>query len=196
MKILLSFLFLLGPLLVEEPSVEFAWQLSGRNEDGSDRAIQSRRKVKLKGGDGIRFLFRGIDTERVFLYHQGGDGTLSIFEAQPQANGESAFPEDDQWIFLDRQPATEVFTVVAVLKGDEELLGLHKKHLEAPSEASSKAILDLLAQRKQEASALVVQGEKPLAIAGSLRAVGKTKDLPFREVKVGSFYVKTLKVQH
>jgi hypothetical protein len=193
-------LFLLSSLSLhaESKSIDFSWQLVAQNSDGSERPIHSRRRVKLKGGDGIRFIFENIDKERVFLYHQGQEGTLSIFEPTPDQKGKASFPPEGQWIFLGHQPSEEVFSLVSILPKDKELLTLHEAFRSKPDPQHAKAIFDLLKARKEKGDTLASDGEKPLAIAGSLRSItaNEKNKLPLRKVEKDAFFTQTLKVSH
>jgi Domain of unknown function (DUF4384) len=167
----------------------------------------------LNSGDRVKFFLEPKSEAYFYLFHLDPHGNLSLLfppdlRTAPASPGQPTYvPEGSLWFELDATSGTEKFFFLASKSrlGELENLFANRATLKDPTDikSSTQTILDEVARLNKQRKSLAAPAEKPVRIAGKIRAPSKTDSTAFhditpfaKEIVSQGFYSKTFTIDH
>lgn len=167
----------------------------------------------LNSGDRIKFFLEPKSEAYFYLFHLGPNSNLSLIfppdlkKSRMKPGQPFYVPAGSMWFELDAVRGTEKFFFLVSKSRLEELEKLYFRHVALKDrtgiQTSVQAVLDEIARLSKQRKPLAPPAEKPVRIAGKLRApsggnAAALQDItPFsKEITAKDFYSETFTIDH
>ena len=198
-----------------EDAVSFRWAFGAVVGSTDDRRLVAiTRDTLLKTGDRLKLLIQIKNRCFVYLFYRTAADEiyllfpykLKMFESDYKTGEKYYIPRGKRWFELDRNVGLETFYLLASAKRLRQLEAQYLKYDSVSGEEKKKLGKQLLTEIrriKRKHRKLATSAERPIAIGGNVRGVGKDEQSAFpdidpiaSEVSTSNFYGKTFTIDH
>ena len=198
-----------------EENVYFRWAFCASTvKDNEHILIPITKDTSLKTGDQLKIFFELQKDGYIYLIHQSSQGFIDLlfpndfqqFVKGYNISGKKYIPSGNEWFELDQHVGTETFYLLASAQRLNQLESLLLQYKSAQSNHKEELKQKILAEIKNlrwQHRNFKKHAERPVAIIGSLRGLGKLDkpdDLDVAdlatEISAQNFYSRTFTIDH
>ena len=193
--------------------VHFRWAFGAVvGNEGERRFVSIGRDTTLQTGDAFKMRVELHSACYVYVIYRSSGGEWSLlfpdglgqFEADYEESKPYYIPKGDAWFELDEQIGHETFYVLASSDRLKDLEALFAAYESAESAGRSERASEIRAKIRALRRAhrkLTASAERPVAIAGNVRATRKAEDMRRLdaisvEISAANFYSKAFTIEH